>query len=103
MNKATQAPKIKVPKTDIEPLHDNLLVVAQAVTARTAAGLYVPQPEKHERSATIGLVIAAGPESRCVSAGDKVVFNGTDCPSVDEDGATVIIVEERKVHATLRS
>ena len=56
----------------IEPLGEMVLVELEQAAEKTASGLMLPEAAREKMN--VGTVVAAGPESENVKAGDKIVY-----------------------------
>ena len=56
----------------IEPLGEMVLIELEQAAEKTASGFMLPEAARKEMN--VGTVVAAGPESEHVKAGDKVVY-----------------------------
>ena len=56
----------------IEPLGEMVLIALEKAAEKTASGLMLPEAAREKMN--VGTVVAAGPESENVKAGDKVVY-----------------------------
>jgi len=61
-------------KTQVRPLGENVLIQLEKPEQKTAAGIYLPETAKEERS-QFGKVVAVGESEKIrVKAGAKVIF-----------------------------
>ena len=70
----------------IEPLGEMVLVELEQAAEKTASGLMLPEAAREKMN--VGTVVAAGPESENVKAGDKIVYKkyaGTELSWGDTD------------------
>ena len=56
----------------IEPLGEIVLIELEKAAEKTASGLMLPEAAREKMN--VGTVVAAGPDSENVKAGDKVVY-----------------------------
>ena len=56
----------------IEPLGEMVLIELEQAAEKTASGLMLPEAAREKMN--VGTVVAAGPESENVKAGDKIVY-----------------------------
>ena len=56
----------------IEPLGEMVLIALEKAAEKTASGLMLPEAAREKMN--VGTVVAAGPDSENVKAGDKVVY-----------------------------
>lgn len=61
-------------KVMIQPLGENVLVQLEKPEQRTAAGIYLPETAKEDRSQFGTVVAVGGSEKMTVKAGDRVIF-----------------------------
>ena len=70
----------------IEPLGEMVLIELEQAAEKTASGLMLPEAAREKMN--VGTVVAAGPESENVKAGDKIVYKkyaGTELSWGDVD------------------
>lgn len=70
----------------IEPLGEMVLIELEQAAEKTASGLMLPEAAREKMN--VGTVVAAGPESENVKAGDKIVYKkyaGTELSWGDTD------------------
>jgi chaperonin GroES len=90
-------------KLSIKPLHDRVIVKADAPETVSAGGIIIPDTaqEKPQR----GTVMAAGPgkkdEPTSVKPGDKVLFGKYGSTEITIDGVEYLIMRESDVLAIL--
>ena len=56
----------------IEPLGEMVLIELEKAAEKTASGIMLPEAAREKMN--VGTVVAAGPDSENVKAGDKVVY-----------------------------
>ena len=56
----------------IDPLGEMVLIELEKAAEKTASGLMLPEAAREKMN--VGTVVAAGPDSENVKAGDKVVY-----------------------------
>tara|TARA_B100000459_G_scaffold69059_1_gene38134 strand:- start:516 stop:782 length:267 start_codon:yes stop_codon:yes gene_type:complete len=70
----------------IEPLGEMVLIELEQAAEKTASGFMLPEAAREKMN--VGTVVAAGPESENVKAGDKIVYKkyaGTELSWGDVD------------------
>ena len=70
----------------IEPLGEMVLVELEQAAEKTASGLMLPEAAREKMN--VGTVVAVGPDSENVNAGDKIVYKkyaGTELSWGDSD------------------
>lgn len=74
MKKILNKTQKKEQKVSVKPLGENVLVRPEKAEQKTAAGIYLPETAKEERS-QFGTVVAIGESDKIkVKAGQKVIF-----------------------------
>ena len=90
-------------KLSIKPLHDRVIVKADAAEEKTAGGIIIPDTAKEKPQR--GTVMAAGPgkkdEPTTVKAGDKVLYGKYGGTEITVDGQDYLIMRESDVLAIL--
>ena len=89
-------------KTPIRMLHDRILVEVdrEAGERRSSGGIVIPATAAMgARRLAWSRVVAVGPHSRTVEAGDRVLFDPEDKSEVEVHGETYVVMRERDVHA----
>lgn len=84
-------------------LHDRLLVKLdqESRERRSASGIVIPATAALGKRLAWADVVAAGPNVRQVSVGDRVLFDPED-RSVEVSGKDYLLLRERDVHAVAR-
>jgi chaperonin GroES len=83
-------------------LHDRVLVQLDkdAGERRSSGGIVIPATAAvGNRRLAWAKVVAVGPHSRTVQAGDRVLFDPDEKAEVDISGEGYILMRERDVHA----
>lgn len=87
----------------IRPLHDRVLVKADAAEERTAGGIIIPDTAKEKPQK--GTVVAAGPgkkdEPVTVKAGDAVLYSKYGGSEITVEGTDYLIMRESDILAIL--
>lgn len=89
-------------KLPIKMLHDRLLVEVDRESGerRTSGGIVIPATaDMGARRLAWSRVVAVGPNSRSVEAGDRVLFDPEDKAEVEVQGEVYVVMRERDVHA----
>ena len=93
---------MKADKTPIKMLHDRVLVEVdrEAGERRSSGGIVIPATAAMGgRRLSWSLVVAVGPHSRSVEAGDRVLFDPEDKAEVEVNGEMYVVMRERDIHA----
>ncbi|HKU11403.1 GroES family chaperonin [Sinomonas sp.] len=82
-------------------LHDRILVELDKDSSerRSASGIVIPATAALGRRLSWAHVVAAGPNVRQVSVGDRVLFDPEDRAEVEVATKDYILLRERDVHA----
>ncbi|MBT1002379.1 co-chaperone GroES [Paenarthrobacter sp. DKR-5] len=85
-------------------LHDRLLVKLdqEGSERRSASGIVIPATAALGKRLAWADVVAAGPNVRQVSVGDRVLFDPEDRSEVEVSGQDYLLLRERDVHAVAR-
>ena len=89
-------------KTPIKMLHDRILVELDQESGerRSSGGIVIPATAAMgARRLAWSRVVAAGPQSRAVEVGDRVLFDPEDKAEVEVHGEVYVVMRERDVHA----
>ena len=89
-------------KTPIKMLHDRILVEVdrEAGERRSSGGIVIPATAAMGgRRLAWSRVVAVGPHSRSVEAGDRVLFDPEDKAEVEVNGEMYVVMRERDIHA----
>ena len=82
-------------------LHDRILVELDKDSSerRSASGIVIPATAALGRRLSWARVVAAGPNVRQVSVGDRVLFDPEDRAEVEVSSKDYILLRERDLHA----
>jgi len=81
-----------MPKTNVKPLGENILVAPEKPEKKTSAGIYLPENVAEERPQQ-GKVIAVGDSEKIkVKKGQTVIYNRYGGAEVKIDGEEFLIV-----------
>ncbi|MBA2248876.1 MAG: co-chaperone GroES [Chitinophagaceae bacterium] len=91
-------------KLSIQPLHDRVIVKADAAEEKTAGGIIIPDTAKEKPQR--GTVVAAGPgkkedEPVTVKAGDTVLYSKYGGTEITLEGVDYLIMRESDILAIL--
>jgi chaperonin GroES len=90
-------------KLSIKPLHDRVIVKADAAEEKTAGGIIIPDTAKEKPQR--GKVVAAGPgkkdEPISVKEGDTVLYGKYGGTEITIDGQDYLIMRETDILAVL--
>ena len=90
-------------KLSIKPLHDRVIVKADAAEEKTAGGIIIPDTAKEKPQR--GTVVAAGPgkkdEPITVKAGDSVLYSKYGGSEITVEGTDYLIMRESDILAIL--
>ena len=87
-------------KIGIEPLGEMVLIELEQAAEKTDSGFMLPEAAREKMN--VGTVIAAGPDSKNVKAGDKVVYKkyaGTELTWGDTE---YLLVKSEDLQARVR-
>jgi chaperonin GroES len=88
-------------KIKVQPLGENILIHPEKPEQKTAAGIYLPDTAKEERS-QLGKVIAIGESDKIqVKAGQKVIFRRYGGEEIKIDGEEYLIADRKDVLAII--
>jgi len=85
--------------TNIQPLHDRVIVKTAAAEEKTSGGIIIPDTaqEKPQR----GVVVAAGPgktdEPMTVKTGDSILYGKYAGTEITIEGETLLIMRESDI------
>lgn len=86
--------------TNIQPLADYVVAVAEEAESKTASGLYLPDNAKEKPKTAKVLVV--GPDVKQVKVGDRIIYKNTyDVTEVKQDRTEYLIVKEENIIATV--
>lgn len=82
-------------------LHDRLLVQLDKESSerRSSSGIVIPATAAMGKRLAWAEVVAAGPNVRQVSVGERVLFDPEDRAEVEVQASEYILLRERDVHA----
>ena len=90
-------------KLSIKPLHDRVIVKADAAEEKSAGGIIIPDTAKEKPQR--GTVVAAGPgkkdEPITVKAGDSVLYSKYGGSEITVEGTDYLIMRESDILAIL--
>ena len=90
-------------KLSIKPLHDRVIVKADAAEEKSAGGIIIPDTAKEKPQR--GTVVAAGPgkkdEPVTVKAGDNVLYSKYGGSEITVEGTDYLIMRESDILAIL--
>ena len=86
--------------TQLQPLGDYLVAVAEEAESKTASGLYLPDAAKEKPKTS--KVVAVGPAVRQVKVGDRIVYKSYSTTEVKVGKDEYILVKEEDVLATVK-
>ncbi|MFA6152811.1 MAG: co-chaperone GroES [Chitinophagaceae bacterium] len=97
------AKKANTPSVSITPLHDRVIVKADAAEQKTAGGIIIPDTAKEKPQR--GIVIAAGPgkkdEPVTVAVGDVVLYGKYAGTEISLEGVDYLIMRESDILAII--
>lgn len=97
------AKKASTPTVSITPLHDRVIVKADAAEQKTAGGIIIPDTAKEKPQR--GIVIAAGPgkkdEPITVAVGDVVLYGKYAGTEISLEGVDYLIMRESDILAII--
>lgn len=86
-------------KMSVKPLGENVLVQLEKPEQKTAAGIYLPETAKEDRS-QFGLVAAVGESDKIkVKAGQRVIFRLYGGEEVTVDGTKYLLTGYKDILA----
>jgi len=87
----------------VQPLHDRVIVKADAAEQKTAGGIIIPDTAKEKPQR--GTVVAAGPgkkdEPMSVAVGDTVLYGKYAGTEISIEGADYLIMRESDILAII--
>lgn len=83
---------------NITPLGTHLLIKPLKAEDKLKADLVVPDTARRDRP-EMGTIRASGPEAK-LQPGTQVIFNKYATDEVDDEGNTLLLIEEKDVLAT---
>jgi chaperonin GroES len=97
------AKKATTPSVSITPLHDRVIVKADAAEQKTAGGIIIPDTAKEKPQR--GIVVAAGPgkkdEPITVAVGDVVLYGKYAGTDITVEGIDYLIMRESDILAII--
>ena len=97
------AKKTTTPAVSITPLHDRVIVKADAAEQKTAGGIIIPDTAKEKPQR--GIVVAAGPgkkdEPTTVAVGDTVLYGKYAGTDITVEGIDYLIMRESDILAII--
>ncbi|MES2480030.1 MAG: co-chaperone GroES [Bacteroidota bacterium] len=97
------AKKTSTPSVSITPLHDRVIVKADAAEQKTAGGIIIPDTAKEKPQR--GIVIAAGTgkkdEPMTVAVGDVVLYGKYAGTEISLEGVDYLIMRESDILAII--
>jgi chaperonin GroES len=102
--KVSNTPKVSTPsKLNITPLHDRVIVKADAAETKSAGGIIIPDTAKEKPQR--GVVVAAGTgkkdEPMTVKVGDNVIYGQYSGTEIKLDGKTFLIMKEADIYGII--
>lgn len=85
--------------TDLKPLGDNVIAVAEEAKTKTASGLYLPEAAKEKPKTA--RVVAVGPNAKQVKKGERIIYKSFSTTDVKVGDTEYIIVKEEDILATV--
>jgi len=85
--------------TPIKPLADRVVAVREAISNKTASGLYLPDNAKEKP--VVARVIAVGPDVKSLKIEDKIVYKEYSTTDLKINNVEYLIVKEEDVLATV--
>lgn len=86
-------------KVSVKPLGENVLVRPEKAEQKTAAGIYLPETAKEERS-QFGTVVAIGESDKIkVKAGQKVIFRLYGGEEITVQGESYLLTSYKDILA----
>ncbi len=90
-------------KLKVTPLHDRVIVKAEAAEEKTAGGIIIPDTAKEKPQR--GIVVAAGPgkkdEPVTVKVGDSVLYGKYAGTEIQVEGGEYLIMRESDILAII--
>ena len=84
---------------NVKPLSDRVLILPNPAEEKTAGGLIIPDTAKEKPLA--GKVIAAGPGTSEVKAGDQVLYGKYAGQEIQIDGVDYLIMKQSDILAII--
>lgn len=87
-------------KLPIKLLHDRVLVAEEQDGERkSSGGILIPATASVGKRLAWATVVAAGPNVRHMTTGDRVLYEPEDLALVEIQGSSYVLLRERDVHA----
>jgi chaperonin GroES len=86
--------------TDLKPLGDNVIAVAEEAKNKTASGLYLPDAAKEQPKTA--KIVAVGPQAKQVKNGERIIYKSYSTTDVKVGDTEYIIVKEEDILATVK-
>ena len=84
----------------IEPLGEMVLIALEKPAEKTASGLMLPEAAREKMN--VGTVVAAGPDSENVKAGDKVVYKKYAGTEITWDETDYLLLKSEDLQAKVK-
>ena len=84
----------------IEPLGEMVLIALEKAAEKTASGLMLPEAAREKMN--VGTVVAAGPDSENVKAGDKVVYKKYAGTEITWDETDYLLLKSEDLQAKVK-
>ena len=85
--------------TNIQPLADYVVAVAEEAESKTASGLYLPENAKEKPKTA--KVVAVGPDAKQVKVGDRIIYKSYSTTDVKVGANDYMLVKEEDILATV--
>jgi chaperonin GroES len=97
------AKKASTPSVSITPLHDRVIVKADAAEQKTAGGIIIPDTakEKPQRGSVIAVGAGKKDEPMTVAVGDAVLYGKYAGTEITLDGVDYLIMRESDILAVI--
>ncbi|HTN16881.1 MAG TPA: co-chaperone GroES [Chitinophagaceae bacterium] len=97
------AKKANTPSVSITPLHDRVIVKADAAEQKTAGGIIIPDTakEKPQRGSVIAVGTGKKDEPMTVAVGDAVLYGKYAGTEITLDGVDYLIMRESDILAII--
>ncbi|MEC9332632.1 MAG: co-chaperone GroES family protein [Candidatus Thermoplasmatota archaeon] len=84
----------------MEPLGEMVLIALEKAAEKTASGLMLPEAAREKMN--VGTVVAAGPDSENVKAGDKVVYKKYAGTEITWDETDYLLLKSEDLQAKVK-
>ncbi len=100
---ATKKPITMAKKLNVTPLHDRVIVKADAAEEKTAGGIIIPDTakEKPQRGTVVAVGAGKKDEPVTVKAGDTVLYGKYSGTEISIDGQELLIMRESDILAII--